>query len=381
MHILCDAIPFCYGPASALKTLVSELHARRPGQYAFDVLASGTTLEFLRRANDLTRLIAVNTEEPSALDQLSVGDYDAFIAVCNPVSYNKLGSALPTAYVDFLLWMHSGPPAPHFKSDLYVAERYPGTDEWVRMRGDEIRNLVIVPPLVQRIQRRPVSGTLLVGLGGLVSRLTVPGVNTNYHRIVIKQILEALPAGRFNQIRVACSELAAQELALEFPDAEFVSLSHDRFLQELAHSEVFVTHPGLYAPFEAMSAGIPTAFLPPSNYTQVLQIHRFRTARLAPYSFAWEDCGAQPVPEGLPEEEGVHLTLAQIHWAEEHVEARDGLRDMLQRFFRASAEDLAILGAAQQEAVRCYGTDGPKEASWAVAQWLDSLECRNTSHD
>ena len=220
-----------------------------------------------------------------------------------------------------------------------------------------------------------------MGLGGLVSRLTVPGVNTNYHRIVVKQILAALPAGRFDQIRVACSELAAKGLALEFPDAEFVSLSHDCFLQELAHSEVFVTHPGLYAPFEAMSAGIPTAFLPPSNYTQVLQIRRFRTARLAPYSFAWEDCGAPRVPEGLPEEEGVHLTLAQIYWAEEHVKALDGLRDMLQRFFRTSAEDLVILGAAQQEAVRCYGNDGPKEASWVVAQWLDSLECRNTSHD
>ncbi len=45
---------------------------------------------------------------------------------------------LPSAYIDFLLWMHSSPPSEHFGAELYLAENYPGTAEWIQRRGQEI---------------------------------------------------------------------------------------------------------------------------------------------------------------------------------------------------------------------------------------------------
>jgi len=104
------------------------------------------------------RLLDIDSEDPASLGSVPFASYDAFLNVCNPVSFRFAKAAgTPTAYLDFLLWMHSGPSAEHFDADLYLAENYPGTLEWIQERGSEIPNLVVIPPLIRRaVERRPV---------------------------------------------------------------------------------------------------------------------------------------------------------------------------------------------------------------------------------
>src|SRR5437870_4194126 len=99
LKILCDAIAFCYGPAAALSTLIDELVKRNGISFKFDVLATGSTRELLERNSHYLNLIDIDSSDTKALAELNISGYDAFIDVCNPVSYECLRSrGLRTAY-------------------------------------------------------------------------------------------------------------------------------------------------------------------------------------------------------------------------------------------------------------------------------------------
>lgn len=378
IRILCDAIPFCFGPAAALETLLRQLCYSAEIPLEVDVLVSGSTREFLERSDLPVSLLPVDSEDAEALAKLDLQPYSAFLTICNPVSWRSVkGRGLPSSYVDFLLWMHCGPPGDHFAADLYLAENYPGTPEWVQRRGQEIPNLAVIPPLVQHVVRRPRPGLLLVGLGGLYSRLTVPGVNTNYISLVTRQLLAASARDRFERIMIAgprgAQSLIEPHLA-GFSGSSFHSFSHRDFLQALGECEAFLSHPGLYAPFEAMLAGVPTAFLPPSNYTQLLQLRHFRRHRMADFSFSWDDLGGDLIASDLSEPEGVAAVLAQIAAAECSPEVSVVLQSSLNSFLSLDTRSLAKLGAQQRVAAAKFSPDGPSVAVQKIHQWLQRLK-------
>jgi hypothetical protein len=319
-------------------------------------------------------LLEVDSENRKQLAAFDTSQYDAFINVCNPLSYELLHSPqLRTIYVDFLLWMHESAPARHFSADLYLAENYPGTAEWVRDRAQQIKNLRVVPPLIEPANYRPTEGKLLVGLGGLISSLTPLGPAANYSGFVISCLLEAIRGTRFKSIVVACGEAVARILGPEFnePGLRFQSLSHDDFLEQLSSADAFVSHPGLYAVFEAVLGGVPTALLPASNYTQVLQLRHYRSIGLAEYSFSWEDLGLAPIPSGLPEAEGVRLTIHQIKEAQADAACAAQLQLALRSFFDLERAVLNELGLRQRRIGSQFGNDGPAKAAGVIEEWFE----------
>jgi len=376
-RLLCDAVPFCFGPAAALEALLRELGSAAELSHEVEVLATGSTREFLERSDLPLSLLAVDSEDPEALAGLDLRPYSAFLTLCNPVSWRVLRSrGLPTAYVDFLLWMHSGPPGDHFGADLYLAENYPGTAEWVRRRGREIPSLVVIPPLVQPAVRSAKPGSLLVGFGGMYSRLTIPGINTNYASYIADQLLAAVPPGRFERVLFAGPQglkpLLEPRLR-HFPGASFHSFSHRAFLRALGECEAFLSHPGLYAPFEAMLGGVPTGFLPPSNYTQILQLRHFRACGMADFSFSWDDLGADPIPSDLPEPEGVAAVLLAIASAERSRETSVAFQAALTAFLSLDTAQLEELGARQRTAAAQFSSGGPRVAAQHVRRWCQLL--------
>lgn len=377
-RLLCDAIPFCYGPAAALEAFLVALFDRAVETPDVDVLATGSTSELLRRSLLPIKLLPIDSEDPAALNEIAFQNYDVFFNVCNPASFGPARrTAIPIVYLDFLLWMHTGGKPDYFEADLYLAENYPGTDTWIAERGIDIANLAIIPPLIMPPKsREPEPGFLLIGLGGLYSRLTIPGENNNYAPFVLQNVLEAIPPGRFSRVLIAGPSglmPSMQSLLAPFPGAEYASLSHAEFVAMLSRSELFVSHPGLYAAFEAMLAGVPTFFLPPSNYTQVLQLRHYRRTGLAPASFSWEDAGLDLVPGGLPEAEGVRAILHVIANAERSPATKRTLCTALQEFFTRNPAEHMALGEQQRRIASSFGTDGPRAAADRFLQWVPTV--------
>jgi len=376
-RLLCDAIPFCYGPAAALDAFLGALFASSTVAPAVDVLATGSTRELLERSSLPIRLLPIDSEDPAALETVPFASYDAFFNVCNPVSFGAARRAgTPIAYLDFLLWMHSGAIPDYFDADLYLAENYPGTREWVLDRGANVANLDVVAPLITpATHRRSERGFLLIGLGGLYSRLTVPGQNNNYAPFVVRSVLDAIPAGRFSRVLIAGPARLAQtmhDLTSGRTNVEYASLSHDEFVETLSRAELFVSHPGLYAAFEAMLGGVPTAFLPPSNYTQVLQLRHYRSSGLAEASFSWEDAGLGEIPAGLPEADGVRAVLDVVANAEHSAAVARALHAMLAGFFDRNSDELEALGERQKKVSSSFGTNGPQESAERFLAWVSA---------
>jgi len=376
-RILCDAVPFCFGPAAALETLLHQLFASTELALEIDVLATGSVREFLQKSDLPLSILPVDSEDEEALARLDIHPYTAFLAICNPVSWQALRNrGLPGAYVDFLLWMHSGPAGDHFKADLYLAENYPGTAEWARRRGQEIPSLAIIPPLVQPAVRNPKPGTLLVGFGGMYSRLTIPGINTNYASYVTEQLIKALTPGRFDRIVIAGPQglrPILDPVLAGYPRITYHSFSHREFLQALGECEAFLSHPGLYAPFEAIFAGVPTCFLPPSNYTQILQLRHFRACGMADHSFSWDDLGGDLISSDLPEPAGVEAVLREIASAERSPTTSAVLRATLTAFMSLDVESLEQLGTRQQAAAAQFSVNGSRTAAEHIQCWLRHL--------
>jgi hypothetical protein len=65
------------------------------------------------------------------------------------------------------------------------------------------------------------------------------------------------------------------------PLASPATLSNRTYLERLQHADVLLTSPGLNAPLEAFAAGVPVAFLPPQNLTQVFHLRAYVDAGLA----------------------------------------------------------------------------------------------------
>ena len=374
IRFLCDAIPFCYGPGAALETLLKELLTIETVKLPIDVLASGTTKELLSITDLPIRLLDIDSENPKSLATVRIQEYDVFLNVCNPLSFDHLSrkASIPIVYVDFLLWMHSDKRKSYFDADLYLAENYPGTLEWKENWGDKIKNLLVIPPLISIPNKKikPELSYLLVGLGGQISKLTKPGINTQYPTFVISQVVNVLKKPlRFKHILVTGPKSVIDDLRIlfsKFSHIEFASLSHGQFLNELSRCELFLSHPGLYAPFEAMMSGVPTGFLPPSNYTQILQLRHFRRNGIADYSYSWEDTFKNEIPANLPETEGVAKVLEQIRYATNSPDASEDLQENINRFIDLATEELKLLGSKQQEQVVKYGTEGPTVAVTAL---------------
>jgi len=378
-RIVCDAIPFCYGPAAALLNLGHVLKRR-----GFDLTAigSGTTAELISGDPSFELITCDDSSKRIKLIRSLVQGADAYINVMDPETYFGVGDlAVPKVYIDFLFWMFSPLFAgSELQADLYVIENYPGAKERLNQYHDLVRSPVLVPPLIEvaAVAQQTDTRKLLISVGGLESRWTHVGSNTNYAFVIIPLVLKAARRiGGFDKILVTGGRRAMQQLAECYSDSQtsFAQLAHHDFLKELRTATVLVTHPGLYTPFEGFAHGIPTLLLPSSNYTQILQLRFYHAARIADAALDWEDLGivptAGPVPEGLPEEVGVQRVLDCIEIFEKLPEAQRILVKQLAQGLDGALREPESIVRLQNEFYRSLSwASGPELAAAAIANLL-----------
>lgn len=355
MRLLCDAVAFCYGPATALKQILT---AWRPFCSEVTLAATGTTLEYMARTNLVDTVIHVDTEEERELARVD-GMWDVFLSVCNPVGFPVLRRRATIAvYWDFLLWMRYTGGAAEFTADYYLAEMFPGTDEALLRWSAEIAHPILAPVVADWVDPpRPFGEDLtVVCLGGQRSRLTQPAVNSNYPFHVVDCIQRAARStGSPGRYLVATDAATARELATRYPAPRwtFESLPHDVLLERMAGARRVLTHPGLYSPFESIGLGRPTFFLPPSNYTQILQLELFAQRGLAPERVTWNDLIGRTVPADLPESTGVERVLELVASLDDP-SVRDHLSAAVTRWLRFGAAALGPTQAGQRLSARPY---------------------------
>jgi hypothetical protein len=127
--------------------------------------------------------------------------------------------------------------------------------------------------------------------------------------------------------------------------------------------------PGLTGSMEVFEAHTPVFFLPPQNYSQVLQLEFYRDSGAAHFSYTWTDTYSDfKLPNYLPEEIAVEKVRDVINRAISDPQVKNTLKQQMVHFFKRDIQDYnPIPGRKFRES---FGMEGPQQAARIINNFL-----------
>lgn len=376
MRILCDAVPFCFGPISTLNTVIKYLRSILNKSYKSNeveiILLADKTSMGLADTSLYNKILKCNTE---SIDKLKKYESlfmtaDMFISNTNPLSmkYATNFKNLQLIYIDILFWMWPNIPK-HLKNvDFYFIENFKDVILNFKRFKNDIKNPVIVGPIIDEsyIVDKIIGSTnrLLISYGGMKSSLTKPGTNTNYPFMMTKIIMDVLMKNNpFEEVIITGEKQIVNLLnkTYKVKNIYLKHLPHSQFLKTLAHSSKVLISPGLTTVYETFAYEKPVMFLPSQNYSQYLQLKKLRELHLAPFSFDWDDIMEAHIKEYEIEEEGVNKVLDCIRNFEKNTLAQQKLKEDISRFFSESYNTFIPIIKRQKKYYKSLGPNGGKK--------------------
>lgn len=369
--VLCDAVPFCFGPVSKMVSIARHLEGRG---IRLPFLASGTSIDFANQAG-LFDVVLCNSEKDSNLEKEKAlfEEADVFVSVMNPESAHfaqKCG--VPVVYIDSLFWMWGKVPPHLYDVEKYFIQNFTGIENQLTTVPKNFRYEIVGPiiddsfPIVETHE-----DSIVVSLGGMESSLIQVGVNSNYPFVVGGIVADVLSERKedvyfcgYNKI---ISRLASSK---RYSNIKFGQFEHSHFLSLLAKSKLAITTPGLTTAFEAFFYETPAIFLPPENYSQYLNLNTFRAASSASLSFQWSDFYSE-MDIGPCEEE-----KAGIDKVLKYVRKFEGDKNMQRRFAERLHEmiddDLSEIKRKQKKFINRMGASSARH----IADYILTEFCR-----
>ncbi len=184
-------------------------------------------------------------------------------------------------WIDCLLSIRRSLPPPVLEYQMICAQSFfPVRSKYLRLP-----NLQIIPPLIEFPNKssnpkvKSKRDLVIVSFGGVetpytqdVHRLLIP-------KLVLESITRAARVLRDERKIICCgppSLIRRLKRLKAISDIRFLSPSHKEFLQLLHRASLHVVQPGLFGPFEAFVASVPTVFCPPFSYTQICQARKYQ---------------------------------------------------------------------------------------------------------
>ncbi|WP_224370316.1 hypothetical protein [Hyalangium versicolor] len=380
-HIVCDPNPFCYGSISALRAVARELPEAR-----FTVLATGPTREQCDPAT-FSQVLACDVKAPESVARHApvLASADLYLAISNNTNIPlALELGLPVVFIDILFWMKRRltPAMRHARS--YIIENFPGVSETVRRYEPEMVRPRVVGPLIAppSLRERAVrSPRLLVNYGGAQSPDILPGRNTCYPSSMTRLIRELLPKAGWAPAAVIIAAGAQAVSSIHEHGAEgglrVETFPQEQYLDLLAGASQFLTAPGLNAPFEGFSQGVPTSFLPPQNLTQVFQLEVYQEHGLAPRGLNLTELYPDvPISSQAPESEGTARVLELVSRFDADPSARSLVSERVIAQLRREPSELKRHVEAQRSFLELLGPPGGAEAAAEIRRVMADLPSR-----
>ena len=378
MHkVLCDAIPFCFGPISKMLT-VSESIADFSD---LTLLASGTSKE-LGKKGPFKRIVDCNTENVVELEKNEglFKESELFVNVMEPASA-KFAKKLnvPSAQIDSLFWMWDSIADEVAESDFYFIQNFDGVKEQLEKFSKKIVNPVLVGPIIkEKPNVKKQKNQLIINFGGIESGLIKIGKNSNYPFTVAKILCENLKnQDCFDSILFTGLGKILSQLKQKYSKTgfNFSFLDHNEFLEELASSKMLLTSPGLTTSFEAFSFEIPTFFLPPQNYSQYWNLSKFNKHGLVFKDTNWSSIFPDlKILQNEPEEDGVKKVLEAIHRFDNNQLAQKKISDSLAQILEVKESQKRAIQSKQKKYFEYIGGNGTKKISGTLKKFLGENE-------
>ena len=200
------------------------------------------------------------------------GAYDAAVLTCDYDLASTLRCALGKVVVfDMLFWFWPTIHPVVYRNILVIAQNFYGVGE----RSAYSRSVHVVGPLLPPVDTLPLSqrdGGVLVNLGGFTSPYNGASGAVCYARIIAPTVRMLLSTER--NIVIMGGLAALKALGVMVPECKncIHLFCHEEARRSIARASCYLTISGLGSIYEPFLAGTPTFFLPPTNYTQALQM-------------------------------------------------------------------------------------------------------------
>jgi len=309
-NVAIGVVPFCYGPTAIAVAIGRQLKQVRHCELT--AVAENPSLDLLAWEKSIFQGIVPRTDLTKAMEELAL--VDCAISVCDfefAEAFRQRFPDKPLVFIDPLFWMWESLPAIIDKCTLYLVLQFPGVDEVVKNAARE--NLTAIPQIAEGKTRQrshqTTSERILFNLGGMESPC---GSNLALAKIMCEELLAvAQEIDDITSVDIRTSEYLAKELQRQLhvgPKVTVASASLDIFKREIADCDLLLTVPGMSIVYESMLAEAPTVFLLPLNYSQHLQVQKYRHMFAHMSEIAWRDIGPfSELATGLEEHEGVRL--------------------------------------------------------------------------
>jgi hypothetical protein len=260
-------------------------------------------------------------------------------------------------WVDCLMWLRKRLPTAILHYDLALAEAFFETRAELRIAGPVVADVQpLIPPLPCPPRKRPYAPQMiLASFGGIETPFTGDAHRHGLPMLILRCLAHAAVQRTSLPHIICCAPAGVVARFRYLPELQLVdwrSPTRLEFVELLKQADHYVVQPGLYGPFEAFEASIPTTLTFPMSYTQFCQTLAFEARGLVvdvPL-FAHQRAAVGPLSFDIDEEEPRCFERI-AEWFETARDAAD-IHDELRGWARAA---LAGDGTdASSDAVRAH---------------------------
>lgn len=319
MRVLFSAESFGYGPIITGLSIVE--HMIKDKNIKVDFIGSGVALEQAKLTNYFENFIDCNTYDFKSLEEKKkeILKYKVFLSSenMNGAIFAVRNSVEKIYYIDNLMWMWDRIPNELNDVTKYIiSEIIPSKENYDRI-GLGIKNPVFTGPLrnFKTLEFEEKVKKLIINIGGAESFLLNKKIIIEFYNKILNVIMEQIESEKFDKIIICGGKGVISNLKIKntYENLYIKTLSNVEYINELNTSTHCILAAGLGNFVETISMDKNIMYLPPINYSQLLQLDYYKKQNFGFEFINWDAFPFyQKINQYLDEEIGVNLVVNNI---------------------------------------------------------------------
>lgn len=320
-YILVTAEKFGYGPIITCLNVVKFLKQKLNKKIKLIFLGTSIAKEQAVSSKLFDKVIECKTYDYQDLDnfkELFVGA-NAVLSSENQLGaiYAKQLNIKNVYFIDNLVWMWDKiTPGLETVDGYFISETFSSKENFKKIGGN-IKNPIFVGPLrdIDKTQYNS-ENTLMINFGGAESFMLDEQIVKSFYKKILSEILNTDVLNKFDKIFVCGGSGVINELRKNCPvhkNVEISTLPYKEYLSKLHKCSHVIMSSGLGNFIETVGIGKSIMYIPPVNYSQLLQLEEYKNLDLGFEILNWDTFDFyKNIPEFLDEEAGVNMVVENV---------------------------------------------------------------------
>lgn len=323
-YILITAEKFGYGPIitclNAIKDLKKEINIRKLNLKLY-FLGTSIAKEQAKLSKLFDKIIECRTYDYNELEKHRKL-FEGASAVLS--SENQFGAIYAKQlgkqnvyFIDNLVWMWDKiTPGLESVDGYFISETFNSKDNFSKI-GNGVKNPIFIGPLrdVDKTHYKS-KNMLLINFGGAESFMFDKQIIVKFYKKILKELLTEQVIIKFDKIYVCGGSGVIESLKplqKEYGNVLIKTQSNNNYLNILHECSHIIMSSGLGNFLESVGIAKSIMYIPPVNYSQLLQLEEYKKLNLGFDIINWDSYSFyKKIPNQLDEETGVNMVIDNV---------------------------------------------------------------------